>query len=170
MIRLIINNIARFVVLVLIQVLILNHINLHNTINPFLYVLVIILLPLDTPIWALLFSGFFLGLTIDSFSGSFGIHAAATTLMAFSRPFVLRIVTPRGGYEHEQVPGMHVMGLRWFMAYSALLVFIHHFVLFNLEIFRLSEIFFTLLRIIASCLFTLLLILISQYVFKGRKK
>lgn len=171
MIRLVITNGLRFIVLVLFQVLVLNHIELHNTINPFLYVLFILLLPLNIPVWALLILAFALGIVVDMFSNTMGIHTAATVFMAYCRPFVLNTVTPRGGYEHEPVPGLKNMGVQWFITYSSVLVLLHHLILFNLEIFRLSEFFFTMLRVIASSVFTVVLILITQYFFtKGKER
>lgn len=97
MIEIIPRNIFRFIVLVLIQVLILNNIEFSGYINPFLYVLFILLLPFETPAWLLLVSGFALGLTVDLFMNTPGLHAAATVLTAFVRPFVLRILLPVTG-------------------------------------------------------------------------
>lgn len=163
-------NLIRWIALILLQVFLLNQINLHNTINPFLYILFIILLPLNIPVWALIFLGFFTGLAVDIFSNTLGIHAAATTLMAYSRSFVLRIVTPRGGYEHEPLPGIKNMGFRWFITYATILTLIHHIALFYLEVFRLNEFFFTFGRVIFSSIFTIILILISQYLFLPVKR
>lgn len=171
MIRLVLSNILRFVSLLLVQVTILNNIGLHNFINPYLYVLFILLLPLDTPKWMLLFLGFLIGMAVDLFSNTAGMHTAASTFMAFCRPLTLNFVTPRGGYEHEQIPGLKTMGARWFITYASILVVLHHLLLFNIEIFRFSEFFVTLVRVILSSAFTILLIILSQYLFsKGKER
>ncbi len=171
MIRLIISNSARFIFLVIFQVLILNNIQLYNVLNPYFYVLFILLLPLDISAWAILFLSFFLGLSVDVFSDTGGIHAAASVFMAFCRPLVLIIVTPRGGYEHEPSPSLSNMGARWFITYSSILVLLHHLLLFNIEVFRFNEFPMTLLRIVLSSVFTMTLIIISQYFFtSGRSK
>ena len=162
--------ILRFFVLVAIQVLILNNIQLGGIINPYLYVLFLITLPVQTPRVLLLFIGFFLGISIDLFQNSIGIHASACVLIAFIRPFWLKLVAPRDGFEPDESPEIKKFGFRWFLVYASMLVFIHHLVIFNLEIFRLSDFFTTQLRVIYSSLFTLTLIIISQYLLHKPEK
>ena len=162
--------ILRFFVLVAIQVLILNNIQLGGIINPYLYVLFLITLPVQTPRVLLLFIGFFLGISIDLFQNSIGIHASACVLIAFIRPFWLKLVAPRDGFEPDESPEIKKFGFRWFLVYASMLVIIHHLVIFNLEIFRLSDFFTTQLRVIYSSLFTLTLIIISQYLLHKPEK
>lgn len=168
--NLVVSNTLRFLFLLLLQVLVMNNVGLYNMVNPYVYVLFILLLPLETPLYLLLTLSFLMGLGIDSFSNTGGIHAAACTLMAFIRPLVLLIITPRGGYEHQPVPNLKNMGIQWFITYSTVLVLVHHLVLFQIEIFRLNEFPITFLRSILSAIFTLLLILISQYLTGTTKK
>lgn len=164
MIEIIPRNIFRFIVLVLIQVLILNNIEFSGYINPFLYVLFILLLPFETPAWLLLVSGFALGLTVDLFMNTPGLHAAATVLTAFVRPFVLRIFAPRDGYEPGTYPRIFYYGVSWFFKYSALLIVIHHLFLFYLEVFRFTDFFCTFFRFILSSVFSIILVVLSQFV------
>jgi len=164
MIKVLPRNILRFVFLVLLQVLILNNIQLSGFINPYLYVLFILLLPFETPKWALLVIAFLLGLSIDAFTDTLGMHASATVLMAFFRPYVLNIISPRDGYDAGTFPRLYYFGFTWFLKYSVILILIHHFCLFYLEVFRLSDFFFTLWKIILSSFFSLILIIISQYI------
>jgi len=164
MIKVLPRNILRFVFLVLLQVLILNNIQLSGFINPYLYVLFILLLPFETPKWALLVIAFLLGLSIDAFTDTIGMHASATVLMAFFRPYVLNIISPRDGYDAGTFPRLYYFGFTWFLKYSVILILIHHFCLFYLEVFRLSDFFFTLWKIILSSFFSLILIIISQYI------
>lgn len=165
MIKLLLKNVFRFIFLVLLQVLVLNNIQFSGYINPYLYVLFILLMPFETPGWLLLISGFFLGLSIDLFSGTVGMHTAATVFMAFLRPYVLNLIAPRDGYETGTYPRLYSYGLEWFLKYSLILVFLHHLVLFYLEIFKFDDFFLTLLRAILSTLFTVILILFSQIFF-----
>ncbi len=170
MIRLITTNTIRFIILTLLQIIVLNNIGLYNMVNPYIYVLFVLLLPIEIPIYLLLILSFLSGLSIDIFSNTGGIHAASTTLMAFCRPLVLTLITPRGGYEYQTVPNMRNMGFRWFILYSGFLVILHHLCLFTIEIFRFSEFGTTLLRAIASSIFTLVLIIISQYLVSSSKR
>lgn len=160
--------IIRFVILVLFQVLVLNNIRLGGYINPYLYVLFVIMLPYETPGWLLLVSSFLLGYTVDSFSNTPGMHTAATVFIAFCRPFVIRIVVPKQDYETESYPSLASMGLQSFITYSLILVFVHHFALFLLEVFKFSDFLLTLFRAGISSVFTFLLIMLTQYIFYSK--
>jgi hypothetical protein len=152
-----------FVVLVLIQVFLLSNIHIGFYINPFVYVLFILLLPFETPGWALLVLGMFLGLSVDFFYQTPGIHASATVFMSFLRPFVLKSISPRDGYEPGTLPRVEYYGFFWFMKYAAILILIHHVFLFYLEIFRFSDFFHTLLRVFLSWIFSVAFVVSSQY-------
>jgi len=170
MTNLVIRNIVRFVFLILFQVLILNHINLGGYTNPYLYIYFILLLPFITPGWLLLILAFVTGLTIDMFTNTPGLNAAATLLMAFFRPFVIRSVSNVPVEELGIQPSLRLLGFKWFFSYAAILVLIHHTALFYLEIFRFSEFFQTLWRIALSSVFTLGLIFLSELLFYGRRE
>jgi len=161
--------IIRFVILVMFQVLVLNNIRLGGYINPYLYVLFVIMLPYETPGWLLLVSSFLLGYTVDTFANTPGMHTAATVFIAFCRPLIIRIVIPRQDYEAESFPSLATMGLQSFVTYSLMLVFVHHFSLFLLEVFRLSDFLSTLFRAGISTVFTLLLIILTQYIFYSKR-
>ena len=165
----ILNNAARFIFLILFQVLLLNNIQFSGYINPFLYIMFILMLPFETPVWLVLILGFLTGLTVDTFSDSVGLHAAACTAMAYARGPILKLFSPRDGYEFGMKPTLYSMGTAWFLYYSALLVLLHHSILFFLEIFRFSEFFFTIFKIIVSSMITLLLIYISQLIIYRKK-
>lgn len=163
-------NIIRFLLLIPVQILILNNINFGGYINPYLYVYFILLLPFEIPGWLLLFSAFAMGYGIDLFSHTPGLHAASTLLMAFFRPLVLRSVGSRREYESGMQPGIRDLGFVWFFTYSIILIFIHHFAFFFLEIFRFSNFLDTLERIIYSTFFTLVFVIIAQYLFWRKSK
>jgi rod shape-determining protein MreD len=103
-----INTILKYgliiVVLILLQVLVLNNIQFSGYVNPYVYIMIILLLPSLTPSWMVLTIAFFTGLVIDLFSGSPGMHASATLLAGFARPFVLRVIAPRDGYDPGSSP------------------------------------------------------------------
>ena len=155
--------IVRFLILVLIQVLVFNNIQVSGFINPYFYVLFILLLPFETPKWSLPLIGFLLGISIDLFTQTPGIHASATVLMAFSRPYILSLISPREGYESGSYPRLYYYGLEWFLKYSVILICIHHFFLFYVEIFRISDFFATFLRATLSSVFSIIFIVLSQY-------
>lgn len=170
MIRTIPLNILRFVILVLLQVLLFNNIQFSGYVNPYIYVLFILLLPFETPKWFLLVLGFFMGLVIDIAMNTPGMHTSATVFIAFLRPYVLSYISPRDGYEVGSSPTVSCYGLTWFLRYAVTITFLHHSVLFYLEIFRLSSFFDTLLKVIISTVFSLIFILIAQYISFNKQK
>jgi len=161
--------IIRFVALVLFQVLILNNVALGGYVNPYLYVIFILWLPFTTERWLLLISAFLLGFSVDIFSNTIGLNAAASVLMAFARPFVISMISAGTEFEAGSRPSIRGQGMRWFLTYVTFLVLIHHTALFYLEIFRFSEFFSTLLRILLSSLFTVGLVMLSEYLTIRRK-
>lgn len=167
-----INSILRYgliiVLLMLLQILVLNNIQFSGFVNPYVYVMIILLLPSITPAWLVLIISFFTGLVIDLFSGSPGMHASATLLAGFSRPFVLRLIAPRDGYESGSNLSMAAYGFRWFAIYAAAIVLIHHSALFFIEVFRFADFFRTIFRILVSSLFTIGFILLIEYYRKGK--
>ncbi len=163
MIKLLGRNIIRFVVLILVQILVLDNIQISGHIVPYCYILFIFLMPFETPNWLLLLTAFALGLSVDLFNQTPGMHAAATVFMAFLRPYVLRMSAPRDGYETGSFPRLYYFGFQWFLRYTVILVLAHHFVLFYTEVFRFTEFFSTLLRVLLSSLFSVILIMLSQY-------
>jgi rod shape-determining protein MreD len=163
MIKSFITYLFLFGILIVTQLLVFNNIELSGYINPYVYVLFILLLPFDVPNIVLLLSAFILGLFIDLFMGTPGVHSSATVLMAFTRPAVLTIFSPREGYQTGTQPRMTQFGLEWFIKYTVLLVLIHHFTLFYLEVFTFHNFFSTFLRALSSSLLTSVILIFSQY-------
>lgn len=163
-------NILRFVVLVLLQVFLLRNITLYNLATPYPYILFVLLLPFETPNLLLFLLAFIMGLTLDAFYDTPGLHAAACTLLAFVRVMFINITVQKDGFDNEPEPTLSVMGFRWFFTYVLVLTLIHHFFLFNLEVFRLSELQYTLSRFALSSIFTVFLILISGLLFFRKRE
>lgn len=163
MIGTIIAQILRFALLVLLQVLVIDHIDLANGwVVPYLYVLFILTLPVNTPTWAVLALGFLTGVVLDMFSSTPGMHASACTAMAYARGWMLRALAPREGYETGLKPGITDLGLPWFMTYAGVLVVTHHLVLFFVEVYRFDAFFSTFARALVSAAATLVLCLLGQ--------
>ena len=163
------SHILRFFFLLLLQVLLLNNVQLAGYLNPQLYILFLLLLPLEINRSLALFLGFLMGFSVDIFTNTLGMHTAACVFLTFCRPFVITIISPRDGYEFGNKPTIQDQGFIWFISYSGVLVFLHHWFLFTIELFRISEFFSTLTRVLASSAFTLLLIIISQFFTYNRE-
>ena len=162
----IIGNIIRFVGLLLLQVIVLNEIELHGFVNPYVYPLFILLLPFETPTWLLLILAFGMGISVDIFSNTLGFHAAACVFMAFFRPLVIELNKPRNGYELGTKPNSNSMGFRWFFVYASLLIILHHLCYFFIEIFSFTQLIHTLMLTSISIVISILLILVVEYLFR----
>lgn len=167
-----INSILRFglifILLILSQVLLFSNIQFSGYINPYVYVMFILLLPIEIPSWLLLILSFAIGLIMDFFSGSPGMHSSASLLAGFVRPYVLRSVSPRDGYEPNSDPSMITYGFRWFLVYTLLIVLVHHTALFYLEVFRFTDFFRTMLRVLLSSFFTIVFIILIEFYRRGK--
>lgn len=150
-----------FLGLVLIQVLFLNQVQFSGFVNPYIYILFIFLLPVNAPRYALLLLAFLMGLTIDVFSNSLGMHAFASVLIAYLRPLVIRVVSSREE-DISEYPGLKQNKVGWFLGYITLLTIIHHMALFFLEVFSFQDFSITLLRSMASVIFSVFIIVLSQ--------
>jgi rod shape-determining protein MreD len=160
--------IVMFFSLVLVQVLILNNIQFSGLVNPYIYILFILLLPFTIPGYFLLGISFILGISIDIFSNTPGIHAGATVLLGFIRPGIAQLVSSRELIEKGNTPSMTQLGFASFIKYTVISVLIHHLFLFFAEAFSFGDFFETLLRWILSSAFSILIILGSQFiVFKN---
>ncbi|EHQ28374.1 rod shape-determining protein MreD [Mucilaginibacter paludis] len=168
--RTILINLIRFILLVLVQVFLLKNVTLYSLATPYVYILFILLLPFEIPNVLLFILSFILGLSIDAFYDTPGLHAAACTLLAFVRISFINITVQKDGFDNEPEPTLSVMGFRWYFTYVLVLTLIHHFFLFNLEVFSLREIQYTLGRFVLSSVFTVFLILISGLLFFRKKE
>ena len=135
MISNILKQIGRFVFFILLQVLILNNIQFNGYVNPYLYVFIILMLPFETPVWLMMLVSFSAGLVVDMFQDSMGMHAAACVAMGYARSFILKLFSPRDGYDVTTEPTLYYLGASWYLSYSLILVTIHHLVFFTIEAF-----------------------------------
>jgi rod shape-determining protein MreD len=168
--RTIIINAIRFLLLVFMQVFLLKNVTFYNLSTPYFYILFILLLPFETPNALLFVLSFVIGLTVDAFYDTPGLHTAACVVLALVRILFINITVQKEGFDNEPEPTLSIMGFRWFFTYATVLTLAHHFFLLNLEVFRLSEIQYTLSRVILSSVFTVFLMLISGLLFFKRKE
>ena len=156
-----------FVGLVLFQVLVLNHVHIVGYATPFLYIFLILKFESSVSRNALMLWAFFLGLVIDVFSDTPGMNAAATVLLAFLRPLLLRLFVPRETLD-DLVPSIQTMGLTPFLKYMSLAVLLHHTMLLTLEFFSLAHYGILLLRILASSLLTVACIMTLDGIYRKK--
>ncbi len=145
-----------FVVLILLQVLVLNHISFWGYATPFLYIYFIIKMPIGTDRNLLMVIAFFLGFIIDIFCNTPGQNAAASVFAAFIRRPVQGLFFAREDFEHF-IPNIATLGSA-FMKYACVVVFLHHTLLIFISSFSYFNYQTITLRIITSTVLTSILI------------
>ncbi|RZS98951.1 rod shape-determining protein MreD [Aquimarina brevivitae] len=159
-------HIARFLLLVVVQITVLNQINFLGFLNPYLYIIFILLAPININRSLFLVVSFLLGLIIDMSGDSGGIHAAACVTIAYIRPVILRSSFGLS-YEFQTVKlGNVSFGER--LVYVTLMVLIHHLILFSLEIFNFSHILLIAKKTLFSSVFTLVVTMLVLVLFRRR--
>ena len=161
-------NIFRFVLLLAVQIIIFNNMNFFGYISPFPYMLFIILYPVNGNKSGLLTASFLLGLIIDMFSNSGGIHTTACIILAYFRPYIFKFSFGLS-YEYQTVKLNDVLTPERF-SFILISVVIHHFILFILEAFQFSLILDVLLRTLLSTVFTILICIIIIYLIKPNRR
>jgi hypothetical protein len=165
-----IRHIVQLVLFVALQILLMDNLVLFSTGFCFIYIAFLLFLPIHINRVLLLFLGFAAGFAVDIFYDTMGIHAAASVLLAYLRPFILNLLTPHDGYDTNDSVNIHVMGWSWFLTYSLTLILVHHAAVFMLEIFSLEGLLPTLPKILLSVLFTGVVMVILQLLFFSLKR
>lgn len=147
-----------FMALVLVQVLVLNNVHIAGYATPFIYIYLILKISSGVSRNELVFWGFFLGLTVDIFSNTPGMNAAATTFIAFIRPYLLRLFSPRDNSD-EIVPAIKTIGVSPFIKYVITCVLFHHATLLLIDSFSFFDLTFLLIKIGASSLLTIVCVM-----------
>lgn len=159
------HKIGWFIGLVLLQVLILNNVHIAGYATPFLYIYLILKFESDVPRNALMLWAFFLGLAVDVFSDTPGMNAAATVLLAFLRPSLLRLFTPRDNPD-SFIPSFKTMGISPFLKYTTASVFVHSLALLSIEFFSFTSIWLLLLRVLLCTILTVTCIIAIEGIKK----
>lgn len=154
----------------LVQVLILNNMNLSGYMNPYIYVLFLLLLPAKINRSLLLIIAFVTGLIVDYFGNTPGLHAAACVFLAFLRPVTIHLMFRNHEFEVKEEPGPASIRIGGFLKYALLLVFMHQLILFYLEVLSFNHFFNTLYRVVLSTVLSTIIILIAMLVFSKRRK
>jgi rod shape-determining protein MreD len=169
-----IRHIIRAILLLLVQVLVLKRISLgsswiwqHGDI--FIYPLIVLILPFRLSRHYVILAGFVVGLIIDMFYDTIGVHAFALTATAYARGLLLTYMEPRGGYQLTMSPTQFAMGLNWLLTYTALSMIIHTFLYFTAEIFTFVYIGQILLKTIITFFLSMVVVMGYHLLFNPRK-
>ncbi len=165
-------NIIRFGLFIMVQVYVLNKIpHLHQFITPYIYYLFILWLPFSLSRIGLMIVGFMTGLALDFFTMTPGLHAAACVLIAYARPFVINVLTPKDPTEFNyREPSPKAMGWAPYMVYVFVLTLLHHGYLTFLEWLSFGSFLQFLIKIVSTTAISMLLVLTAELLFPRRMK
>ena len=162
----VLKNIVRFIALMFVQIYLFNHVNFLGYINPYPYVLFLLVFPFTANRSLYIFIAFLTGLTMDMFGNSGGVHAAACLFLAYLRPLTLRFAFGVS-YEYNAIK-LSKVSLYGRFVYISILVLTHHLVLFLLEVFNISNILYTLNKTLVTSIFTIILCIVFNILFSRR--
>ncbi len=162
---------ARFILFLFIQIIILNEVPpLHQFITPYLYFIFLLWLPFGTKRITLTLLGFITGYTLDLFTNTPGLHAAACSLLGYFRPTILNLLLAQElSEEVNREPSIGSMGWGPYAFYVTSLTFLHHFYLVLLEWLQFGNFGYFLGKIIATTVISVLLIFIVELSMNRRK-
>lgn len=165
-------NISRFVILLLLQVLVFRGISMYwggfTYVHFMVYPLFILLLPIRMPPVAVIGLAFLIGISVDVFYDSPGVHAAASVFLGYIRGLIIKILEPYEGYNMEDSPTLKTMGLSWFVTYLAITLSIFLFVYFSIEAFSFVYIFDIVLDTIFTFIASFIVLVLIQFVFRTK--
>jgi hypothetical protein len=124
-----------------------------------------LILPISLKPWQVVVISFFVGMVLDIFSSTPGLHMAASGFIGYLRIFYLKFACSKEDFEGSIEPNISKKGLVWFLIYITSFTLVHHILLFYLEIYSIREFFQTFLRVITSSVFSILIMGISQLLF-----
>jgi hypothetical protein len=167
-----VKNIIRFIFFIFVQVFVLNQVPpLHNLINPYIYFLFIIWLPFKTGRRTLMLLALALGMCLDFFTKTPGLHAAPCVLIAFLRPFLINVLVSHEGTEaNYEEPSIKSMGFVPYFTLVVILTSLHHASLFLLEALQFAGLWYFIVKTFLSLAISLLLILIVELLFVRKQR
>lgn len=160
-----IKSLSWLIALCMFQVLILNNLAINSYFYPYVYFFILLYLPLGFNRALLLLLGFCIGLLMDNFLNTFGIHAFACTVIAYIKTPIFSTINTKENPKDDELLSIHLLGQRNFLFFNLSLFLIHHLMVFNLEYFEIGKIIKTLIKSILSGGIALFIIVTLQYVF-----
>jgi hypothetical protein len=167
-----VRNTIRFVLFILVQYYVLFQIRpLHQFVVPYIYYLYVLWLPFSLGRMSLMLISFLFGLTLDYFTQTPGLHAAACTMIAYLRGFVVNILIPQEGAEQNyKSPSPVSMGWAPYAVYVLVLTLLHHSYLVLLEWLQFGSFLFFLGKVVATSGISMMLVLITELLFFRKEK
>lgn len=165
-------NVWRFVFYFFFQVIICRRLDLSigdfNYIHLLVYPLPVFMLPMKTPRALALILAFVYGMLIDGFYNSPGVHAAALVIATYIKSIILRFLEPFEGYNTDDYPTIHKMGMSWFVSFTSILLLLHCFAYFSIEAFSFVYFFQIFMNTIFSFMISMVVLILLQLIFRPK--
>ncbi|MHA7131294.1 rod shape-determining protein MreD [Algoriphagus namhaensis] len=160
----------QFLLLLAVQILLLKNLALFGLAFCFIYLMGVLLLPISTRTIPLMLIAFLMGITVDIFYDTLGMHTAAITAMSFVRNSWLKVISPSGGYDEGEIPSLQAQSTGWFVTYAFPLFFFFSFIFFSIDFWGTGNWLNVLNKSFFSSIFTLVLAIIVQLLFFRRRR
>jgi len=151
-------QLGRYIVVMLLQVLLFDQLQLLGVCHPYIYILCLLMMPITLPHSVDMIIGAIIGLVMDVFCNSLGIHTAACVLLMFIRPYLIGVIVNDKDRLNEQIT-LRAIGMEAMIKYVIILVLIHHLTVFALGAWSWNYIGFVLLETLVSSLITISVII-----------
>ncbi|XWN35496.1 MAG: hypothetical protein ROO73_01795 [Roseivirga sp.] len=159
----ILGQLVSFLYYITLQIVLARSIMLFHTAFCFIYVAFLLLLPWrPTGLTKLLVVGFCVGLLIDAFYDSWGLHAFASVLLIYCRALLLQLMLPVSDYEVATQPTLRNLGWKRFSLFALMLISMHHLALFALDAYDTTLVLTVLRKTAFSTLLTYIAVLLTQ--------
>ena len=153
-----IKQIGRYIVVMLLQVLLLDQLQLWGACHPYVYILCLLMMPITLPHSVSMVIGAAVGLVMDVFCNSLGVHTAACILLMFIRPYLIGVIVNDKDRLNEQI-SLRAIGMEALIKYVVILVLIHHLTVFMLAAWSWQHFGFVLLETVVSSMITISIII-----------
>ena len=151
-------QIGRYIVIMLLQVLLFNQLQLWGACHPYVYILCLLMMPISLPHSVDMLIGAGVGIIMDIFCNSLGVHTASCILIMFIRPYLIGAIVNDKDRLNEQI-SLRSIGMEAMIKYVVILVIIHHLTVFSLAAWSWHHIGFILLETIVSSIVTIVMII-----------
>lgn len=151
-------QIGRYVLVMLLQVLLFDQLQLLGVCHPYIYILCLMMMPITLPHSADMIIGAVVGLIMDIFCNSLGVHTASCIFLMFIRPYLIGAIVNDKDRLNEQI-SLRTLGMEALLKYVIILVVVHHLMVFLLAAWSWSHIGFVLLETLVSSIITISIII-----------
>ena len=151
-------QIGRYILVMILQVLLFNQLQLWGACHPYIYILCLLMMPITLPHSVDMIIGAAVGLVMDVFCNSLGVHTAVCILLMYVRPYLIGVLVNDKDRLNEQI-SLRAIGMEALLKYVVILVVLHHLTVFLLAAWSWAHISFVLLETLVSSVITILLVL-----------